>query len=62
MGDAEPVGSHCPEHAHRVVSNIQIQTRDLCLCTAEVATEMSRVLARVLKGFLPVFSTAFECF
>ena len=27
MGDAEPVESHCSEHSHRVVSNIQIQTR-----------------------------------
>jgi hypothetical protein len=36
--------------------------RDLCRCTAEVAAGRSRVLRRVLKEFLPVFSNAFECF
>jgi hypothetical protein len=48
---------------------------DLCCAAAKVCLfptsacgrqqpggKMSRVLARVLKQFLPVFSTAFECF
>jgi hypothetical protein len=33
-----------------------------CPYTAEVSKMITRVLARVLKQFLPVFSTAFECF
>lgn len=35
---------------------------DLCRCTAEVWRTLARVVSRVLKEFLPVFSTAFECF
>jgi hypothetical protein len=33
---------------------------DLCLCTAEVLAEVSRVLKRVLRLFLPVLFSALE--
>src|ERR1700722_677689 len=35
---------------------------DLCLREAATWRKMSKVPIRVLKEFLPVFSTAFECF
>ncbi len=35
---------------------------DLCMRKAAIWKEMPRVLPRVLKEFLPVFSTALECF
>jgi hypothetical protein len=41
---------------------VRINRLELCLCTAEVAAGKPRVLKRVLKEFLPVFSNAFECF